>query len=139
VLAAAVGPVTAGPLVEVGVHPVQPERYRLGALVRLVTEQLERRVVRLAMGDVLLELRGQTATVSGRAVPLAPRGLALLRALAASDTVVSRRELRNCLRDGSDDHALEVAMSRLRGALAVPGLITTVVKRGYRLNAIRLD
>jgi uroporphyrinogen-III synthase len=30
--------------------------------------------------------------------------------------------------------ALEVAMSRLRSSLGVPGLITTVVKRGYRLS-----
>lgn len=139
VLAAAVGPVTAGPLLEAGVFPVQPERFRLGALVRLVTEQLERRVVRLVSGDVVLELRGQTVTVSGRAVPLAPRGLSLLRTLAARETVVSRRELLSCLRDGSDDHALEVAISRLRRSLAVPGLITTVVKRGYRLNAVRVD
>ena len=28
-------------------------------------------------------------------------------------------------------------MSRLRQALGVPGLITTVVKRGYRLNAVQ--
>ena len=29
-------------------------------------------------------------------------------------------------------------MSRLRRALGVPGLITTVVKRGYRFNAARV-
>ena len=29
-------------------------------------------------------------------------------------------------------------MSRLRRALGVPGLITTVVKRGYRFNASRV-
>ena len=28
-------------------------------------------------------------------------------------------------------------MSRLRQALGVPGLVTTIVKRGYRLNAVR--
>jgi uroporphyrinogen-III synthase len=38
-----------------------------------------------------------------------------------------------CLPEAPDDHALEVAMSRLRRSLGVPGLITTVVKRGYRL------
>ncbi|MEP6629265.1 MAG: uroporphyrinogen-III synthase, partial [Lapillicoccus sp.] len=40
VLAAAVGPVTAGPLLDVGVTPVVPERYRLGALIRLVCDRL---------------------------------------------------------------------------------------------------
>ena len=29
-------------------------------------------------------------------------------------------------------------ISRLRRTLNVPGLITTVVKRGYRLNAVRV-
>ena len=40
VTAAAVGPVTAGPLREAGIAPVIPERYRLGALIRLVSDQL---------------------------------------------------------------------------------------------------
>ena len=52
--------------------------------------------------------------------------------------MVSRQELSDVLPDDLDDHALEVAMSRLRRALDVPGLITTVVKRGYRLNAVRV-
>ena len=52
--------------------------------------------------------------------------------------MVSRHELSDWLPDDLDDHALEVAMSRLRRALGVPGLITTVVKRGYRLNASRV-
>lgn len=87
---------------------------------------------------MVLELGEESVTVSGRIVALAPRGLALLRVLAAAETVVSRRELRSCLKDGSDDHALEVAISRLRRSLAVPGLITAVDRRGYRLNADRI-
>jgi uroporphyrinogen-III synthase len=35
--------------------------------------------------------------------------------------------------------ALHMAMSRLRRALEVPGLITTIVKRGYRFNGERID
>ena len=31
-------------------------------------------------------------------------------------------------------HALEVALSRLRQTIGVPGLIATVVKRGYRID-----
>jgi uroporphyrinogen-III synthase len=38
-----------------------------------------------------------------------------------------------CRPEALDDHALEVAMSRLRRSLGAPGLITTVVKRCYRL------
>lgn len=41
VLAAAVGPVTAAPLLAVGVNPIQPERFRMGALIRLVCEHLD--------------------------------------------------------------------------------------------------
>lgn len=40
VLCAAVGPVTAAPLLAADVPVVQPDRFRLGALVRLVVEQL---------------------------------------------------------------------------------------------------
>ena len=41
VLAAAVGPVTAAPLLAAGVEPIQPERFRMGALIRLVCEHLD--------------------------------------------------------------------------------------------------
>ena len=40
VAAVAVGPVTAGPLSAAGLPVLVPERHRLGALIRLVTEEL---------------------------------------------------------------------------------------------------
>lgn len=139
VLAAAVGPVTAAPLRAAGVEPVVPERHRLGALIRLVCQQLaEHRVERYRSGDVLVEVRGRQVTVDGRAVALGPNALALFKTLARSATVVSRAELIDALPEVLDDHALEVAISRLRRSLDVPGLISTVVRRGYRLNAARL-
>jgi uroporphyrinogen-III synthase len=139
VVAAAVGPVTASPLVEQGLRPIMPDRFRMGALIRLVCDHLEQhRVVRLRSGEVNLELRGRCVDVDGRSVLLGPHALALFRTLVASEAVVSRQQLIGCLSDGRDDHALEVALSRLRRSLGVPGLITTVVKRGYRLNATRL-
>jgi uroporphyrinogen-III synthase len=139
VVAAAVGPVTAGPLLDAGARVVMPDRYRLGALIRLVTEELtEHRVVQLRSGDVELELRGRAVILDGRPVMLGPSSLALFKVLAGTEAVVRRPELQRCLPDGADDHALEVAMSRLRQSLGVPGLVTTVVKRGYRLNAVRV-
>jgi uroporphyrinogen-III synthase len=48
-------------------------------------------------------------------------------------------ELRLRVEDRPDHHALHMAMSRLRRALDVPGLITTIMKRGYRFNAERID
>ncbi|GAA1437249.1 uroporphyrinogen-III synthase [Microlunatus lacustris] len=139
VLAAAVGPVTAAPLRAAGVEPVVPERHRLGALIRLVCQQLaEHRVERYRSGDVCVEVRGRQVSVDDRAVALGPHALTLFKTLARSDTVVSRAELIDALPDVLDDHALEVAISRLRRSLDVPGLISTVVRRGYRLNAARL-
>jgi uroporphyrinogen-III synthase len=139
VLTAAVGPVTAAPLQAAGIEPAIPERYRLGALIRLVAEQLaEHRVERYRGDEVLIEIRGRQVSVDGRAVVLGPNALALLRALARSGAVVSRAELIGALPEVLDDHALEVAMSRLRRSLDVPGLISTVVRRGYRLNAFRV-
>ncbi len=139
VTAAAVGPVTAGPLRAAGIEPVIPDRHRLGALIRLVSDELTRtHVRRFRCGDTLIELRGRSVSIDGRSVTLGPHALALFAALAASDSVMSRTELVGCLPEELDDHALEVAVSRLRRALGVPGLITTVVKRGYRFNAVRL-
>jgi uroporphyrinogen-III synthase len=139
VMAAAVGPVTAGPLVEAGVDPVVPERFRLGALIRLVCDRLTAdQVIRLRAADQVLELRGRALSVGDQEVLLGPTALALFRRLAATDAVVAKRELLGCMPDGGDEHALEVAVSRLRRTLGSAGLISTVVKRGYRLNAARI-
>ena len=140
VATAAVGPVTAEPLREAGIDPVVPDRYRLGALVRLVTEELTRRhIQRFQSDEVIIELRGRQVLVDDRQISLGPNSLALLVALASSNSVLSRQELIACLPDNPDDHALHMAMSRLRRALEVPGLITTIMKRGYRFNAERID
>jgi uroporphyrinogen-III synthase len=136
VVAAAVGPVTAVPLVAQGITPIQPERFRMGALIRLVCEYLETtRVVRVETLHGPLVLRGQVAEIAGRRVQLPPTSQLLLRRLAAAPgAVLSRVELAAALPGEQDGHAMEVAISRLRHALDAPGLISTVVKRGYRLD-----
>jgi uroporphyrinogen-III synthase len=50
--------------------------------------------------------------------------------------VLSRAELLRALPRGSDEHAVEMAVARLRTALGGADFVQTVVKRGYRL---RLD
>ncbi len=140
VTAAAVGPVTAAPLLAAGITPIVPERYRLGALIRLVCEDLALHHVQVYRAhDTLVEVRGRSVSVGGRSVLLGPSALMLFKTLAGTDGVVSRGDLVKALPEQLDDHALEVAMSRLRRALDVPGLITTVVKRGYRFNGARVD
>ena len=52
----------------------------------------------------------------------------------AAGAVVTKTALRQALSEACDDHALEVAIGRLRKALNHPGIIPTVTKRGYRLN-----
>ena len=139
VMAAAVGPVTAEPLRAAGIEPVVPERHRLGALIREVCKQLSgHHVQRFRSGEVVLELRGRSVVVAGRSLVLGPNALAILKTLGRSESVVPRSELAAALPETLDDHALEVAISRLRRTLDVPGLITTVVRRGYRLNAVRI-
>lgn len=88
---------------------------------------------------MIIELRGSQVSVNDRRVSLGPNSLALLVALASSTSVLSRQELTAYLPDNPDEHALHMAMSRLRRALDVPGLITTIMKRGYRFNAERID
>ena len=61
--------------------------------------------------------------------------MAVLRVLAdAGGAVVPRARLQEVLPDAGDDHALEVAIARLRSALGARGLVATVIKRGYRLD-----
>ena len=135
VLVAAVGEVTAAPLVAAGVPVVWPDRFRMGALIRLVCERLEQdRVLRLDTVHGPVVLRGSLLRVGDDRVLLPPTPLALLRTLmAAGGGVVSRGDLSASTATRMDDHGLEVALSRLRQAVPQRTLIQTVIKRGYRI------
>ena len=140
VLVACVGPVTAAPLRRHDVEVVQPERARLGALVRTVVEELPaRRCKRVEAGAHRLELRGHSVLVDGRPVDLTARQVGVLSALVdGGGRVLSRAELlRTTWRDETaDEHAVEMTVARLRSALGPAGaVVQTVVKRGYRLAA----
>jgi len=70
-----------------------------------------------------------------RPASLAPTSLALFRILlAALGSVLSRLELTASLPEIQDDHAVDVAISRLRQALPAAGIVATVIKRGYRID-----
>ncbi|MFJ4922219.1 uroporphyrinogen-III synthase [Streptomyces sp. NPDC088725] len=135
VLAACVGPVTALPLQERGIDTVQPERFRLGPLVQVLCTELPGRARTLPVAGSRIEIRGHAVLVDDGLRPVPPAGMTLLRALARRPGwVVSRAELLRVLPGaGHDEHAVETAIARLRTALGAPGLIQTVVKRGYRL------
>jgi uroporphyrinogen-III synthase len=134
VLVACVGPVTAAPLRRYDVPVLVPARARLSALVRILVEELPKRAVSLEVAGHSLTLRGHAAVVDGELRPLAPAPMAVLRALAAAPgRVQSRAALLHALPRGADEHAVEMAVARLRAGLAAPGVVQTVVKRGYRL------
>jgi uroporphyrinogen-III synthase len=135
VLVMCVGPVTAGPLLDHDIPAVWPQRGRVGAMIRKLTEELPATARRIRAGRGVIEVRGHAAVVDGtlRPVPQAP--MAVLRVLSRQPgRVVSRRELLDGLPGGgADEHAVEVAVARLRSALGDTRLVQTVVKRGYRL------
>jgi uroporphyrinogen-III synthase len=135
VLSLCVGPVTAAPLEAVDVPTVQPQRSRLGAMVRKLEAEMPDRARRLPVAGSWMELRGHAVLVDGRLRTVPPAGMALLRCLARRPgRVVGRADLLRALPGGGDDeHAVETAMARLRTSLGEPRLVQTVVKRGYRL------
>jgi uroporphyrinogen-III synthase len=135
VLAGCVGPVTAAPLRRYGVPVLAPARARLGALALALVEELPRRTRTLDVAGSQLVLRGHAAVVDGILKPLPPAQMAILRALAAAPgRVLPRSELLEALPRGADEHAVEMAVARLRAALGGSSFIQTVVKRGYRLR-----
>ncbi|CAM3160808.1 bifunctional uroporphyrinogen-III synthetase/response regulator domain protein [Arthrobacter ulcerisalmonis] len=136
VTTAVVGPVTAQPLLDAGISPLVPERFRMGALIRLVTEHLAlNHVRRLETSSGSVELRGRMLRIDGEAVELAPAPLLLLRALlGAGGAVLSRESLSQLLELRGSVHALDMTVSRLRSALPDGKLVETVVKRGYRIR-----
>ncbi|NLF03858.1 MAG: uroporphyrinogen-III synthase, partial [Actinomycetales bacterium] len=134
-VAAAVGPVTARPLLERGITPLVPDRGRLGSLVRaLVTHYGGLHRLETVAGP--LQVHRGAAVLDGRVLPVSPSGLAVLRLLASADgAVVPRADVLAALPGSSQDpHAAEVAIARLRDATGSRELIRTVVKRGYRLE-----
>ncbi|GGM90220.1 uroporphyrinogen-III synthase [Dactylosporangium sucinum] len=136
VTAVCLGPLTAAALVTQGVRPlVGPVGYT-DDLVATLIAALPTNAVRVALGHHRLEIRGQAVIVDDRLIPVQPVPIAVLRTLARSPgRVMSCADIRRNIRTGTavDDHAIEVAISRLRRALSGTQLIRTVMRRGYRL------
>jgi uroporphyrinogen-III synthase len=134
VRAMCVGPVTAAPLLRLGVPASWPERMRLGALARHIIDELPGLHTLRAAGH-RIEIRGSRVTVDDTVQSLSPAMMAILRALAMRPgSVVARSELLRALPgSAADPHAVDTAVLRLRKALGDRNIVVTVVKRGYRL------
>jgi uroporphyrinogen-III synthase len=135
-LLAAVGPITAAPLLAQDLQTVVADRGRLGSLARCVIAHFgggRAPAVRTDLGR--LEVRSGGAVLDGRFVPLSRTSAGLLEALSsAQGRVLSRTDIARVLPGAErNGHAVEVAVARLRESLAGAELVQTVVKRGYRL------
>jgi uroporphyrinogen-III synthase len=136
-VAVAVGPVTAQALRRHGVgRVVEPERARLGSMVQAVVSTLSGRSRTLAFD-------GMTASWQGLAVMLGDGSLTTLTVGEArlldeltrrAPAVVPKQELVDA---GSDGHAAESAVARLRVKLGPLGqAISAVPRRGYRCELV---
>jgi uroporphyrinogen-III synthase len=138
VVAVCVGPVCAETAKGLGIESaVVPKRARLGTMVQALAAELGGRARRLELHGTEVTIQGALAVVGDEEVRLTDRERAVLHALVdAGGAVVPKRSL---LRDvwGSgttDEHAVEVTVSRLRSRLGAVGpAIQTVPRRGYRL------
>jgi uroporphyrinogen-III synthase len=137
VVAACVGPVTGAAFEMWGVPSIYPDRSRLAAMVKQLETELPSRAAGTSLevaGHTLL-LHGDDVLLDGVEVKLSPAPYAVLQALLVNPgTVVSRRDLLAALPSGTagSEHAVEMAVARLRAALGTK-TVQTVVKRGYRL------
>ena len=72
--------------------------------------------------------------LDGAFVEVSPTPLAVLRCLASrAGHVFCRADLAVALPGRGDEHAVEMAVARLRSTLGDSRLVQTVTKRGYRL------
>ena len=134
VLALCVGPVTAAPLEALDIPTVQPQRSRLGAMVRQLESVLPARSRGLPVAGHWLELRGHAVVLDGELRPVPRLRMALLHALARRPgRVVSREALAAALPGPADVPAVEKAMTDLVAALGSARLIQPVLTSGYRL------
>jgi uroporphyrinogen-III synthase len=142
VAAAVIGPYCADAARRLGLEAfVEPVAARLGSMVRTLTDRLaaERRIVRHDGRTLIVQGRAVAVddTDRERTVWLTTRERWLLDGLLRRDGAVTpRAELGRAVWGAdADDHRLDVTVARLRRRLRPVGdVVTTVPKRGYRLN-----
>jgi uroporphyrinogen-III synthase len=137
VLCAALSPTTGRLLHHLGVPPMSGPLPFVEELAEAILAALPGTALRIAASGRELEVRGHAAVLDGRFIAVQPGPLAVLRVLAHhSGNLVSTSDLRASVPGWAtmDDHAMEMAVSRLRQALGDPGLVQTVLRRGYRLT-----
>ncbi len=136
-----VGPVCAEAGAEIGLSPermTMPAAYRLGPLVRAVADRLAEQVVELTIDARRVRIAGTGVVVDEQRIDLSEIEARLLSVLAATpNAVFSKGDLLDKVWDGgTDEHAVEVAVARLRRRLGPLGSNVRVVhRRGYTLRS----
>ena len=137
-----VGPVCANVAATEGLlspHLVQPDAFRLGPLIRAVTERLTDRRVTIQVGPTSMTLAGNAVLVAGEYLSLTDTEARLLATLAARpNTVFTKEHLLRTVWTGTvaDVHTVEVGIARLRKRLGPHGAaVRSVHRRGYTLRA----
>jgi len=137
VLVACVGPVCSASARAAGISRiVEPARFRLGSMVKRLTDALAATAWCLPLGAATLQVQGGLAIVDGDEVLLARREQQVLSRLATADgAVVAKSELaRSVWGAETDPHVVEVTVNRLRANLRpAEEAVVTVPRRGYRL------
>ncbi|MFI2710507.1 uroporphyrinogen-III synthase [Micromonospora sp. NPDC018662] len=141
VLVACLGPLTAAPLRERGLTPMVAAVPCLDSLLAVLAERVPGRGPTLDVNGHRMQIRSRSVAIDGLVVPVQAGPMTVLRVLARSPgRVTSSAEIRGASPAwaGVNDHAVEMAVSRLRRAfdgtpLAGVDLVQTVVRGGYRL------
>lgn len=136
VISVVVGPVCRSAAEELGIaDAVMPDRYRIGPMIRTLTEILIAEGRRTTIAGVALSVQGRSVHVGGETITLSEReGLLLSFLVNASPRVVPRTELLRALwGESTEAHVLEVTIARLRQRLPADLAkgIVTVPRRGY--------
>lgn len=137
VLCVALSSLTGQRLAQAGVRPLMGEAPFIEEMADVVLNSLPATAVKVEGNDRELEIRGQAVVLDGQFIAIQPGPLAVLRVLARQPgRLVSMADLRAAVPGwhAMDDHAIEMAISRLRRALEGTDLVQTVVRRGYRLS-----
>ncbi len=137
VLVACVGPVCSASAHAAGIsRTVQPARFRLGSMVKRLTDALASTAWSATVAGSPVSVQGASLRVGGVSTLVPRREQLVLACLAeAGDAVVPKSELaRRGWGPGTDVHVVEVTVNRLRKRLGpAAGLVVTVPRRGYRL------
>ena len=117
---------------------IQPDTFRLGPMVRAVTDRLTERRVTLQISPSSMVLSGNTVIISGRCISLTDTEARLLSTLARHPNIVFTKErlLQTVWPNtAADAHTVEVGIARLRKRLGSHGeSIHSVHRRGYTLR-----